>query len=72
MYDLNKSEARQVQLHLKHTGGWNKLAEAFPKFAAAVDLLPDESGLPGNSIILREILGDAVCRVRGLQYGTYD
>lgn len=72
MLNLTLQEARQVQLRFKHTPGWGDIVQSFPTFADAVELLPCEDGLFGINPILKILLCDAVCKVRGLQYGSLD
>ncbi len=72
MLNLTLTEARCVQLRFTHTPGWDDIVKGFPSFAKAVEGLPDEDGLIGINPILKIMLLDAVCKVRGLRYGALD
>ena len=61
---VTEHEARAAQLLLKRTAGWDEFAECFPKTARAVEMLPDTSGLEDINPICRDIIEDAIRRVR--------
>ncbi len=70
--DLTQTEASEIRARFKGTGGWDGIVEGFPKFGKAIEALPDEDGLIGINPILKIMLCDAVCKVRGLRYGSIE
>jgi hypothetical protein len=68
--NLTKAEAEQIRQRFEGTNGWKDIVEGFPKFAKAIELLPAEDGLIGINPLLKIMLHDAVCKVRGLPYDS--
>lgn len=64
---LTESEANQVRIILRHTTGWDDLCDAFPNMVKAVKKLPDCSLLQKVNAEVREMLYDAIARVKGQQ-----
>lgn len=61
---MTEKEATQVRQVLQSTGGYDNLRKGFPRFAEAVDALPDESKMCRVNVILREVFSDVVKRAR--------
>jgi hypothetical protein len=59
-----------VRILLQKTPGWQEFAECFPKAWQAIEELPDCSMLYGLNPMVQDVICDAVCRVKGLGYGS--
>lgn len=63
---MTEKEACVVREVLESTGGYDNLRKGFPRFAEAIDALPDESKMCRVNVILREIFVDVVKRAKKL------
>lgn len=57
---LTDVQATAIQHIFWSTGGWDELAEHWPKFAAAIDALPDIEPLTHCNSIFHEMIFDAI------------
>jgi len=57
---LNDAQAHLIRLRFHDTKEWDELAKCFPKFAEALDLLPDMSGFRYCNVMLRNMVVDTI------------
>ena len=67
---MNQDQANKVKQVLYKTKGWDELAKYHPKFAKAVNDLPKEENLKLVAPEIRQLVYDALSRVKGESYGS--
>ena len=55
---MTERVARLIQIRMRNTSGWGGIVAYHPKFAAAIDALPDETGIARVNVMLRDVYTD--------------